>query len=92
MRIPGFPKNVRRESERSSARKITLDCYLLIDGAFLGDDREFSVGSLSTGIVCGVHGYLGLKSKGDGGKFFVKNVVYPNTPGPQKTPKAEADR
>lgn len=57
-----------------------------------GDDREFSVGSLSTGIVCGVHGYLGLKSKGDGGKFFVKNVVYPNTPGPQKTPKAEADR
>lgn len=53
---------------------------------------KFSVAALSTGIVCGVYGSLGLKSQGDGGKFFVKDCVFPLTPNPPKLPKIDTDR
>ena len=44
---------------------------------------------LPTGVVCGVYGRMGLKADGDGGKFFVEDVVFPRTPGPTTTKKEE---
>ena len=56
------------------------------------EGSKFCVASLSTGIVCGVYGSLGLKAQGDGGKFFVKDLVFPQTPNPTKLPKPDNDR
>ena len=56
------------------------------------EGSKFSVASLSTGIVCGVYGSMGQKAQGDGGKFFVKDLVFPHTPSPSKLPKTDTDR
>jgi len=54
----------------------------------------FSIAGLPTGVVCGVYGRMGLKADGDGGKFFVEDVVFPQTPGPVTQAKQpdDADR
>jgi len=54
-----------------------------------GSKGSFSVAGLPTGVVCGVYGRMGLKADGDGGKFFVEDVVFPRTPGPTTTKKEE---
>lgn len=64
----------------------------LLPAAAAEGGSKFSVASLSTGIVCGVYGSMGQKAQGDGGKFFVKDLVFPHTPSPAKLPKTDTDR
>jgi len=57
-----------------------------------GNCGKFDMAKLSSGVVCGVLGHIGRKSKGDGGKFFVEDIVFPATPSPSKVKNVGSDR
>ena len=78
------PISNRKSKFLSPEDEIILEDELQRIKLVLEAGDKLKVSSLATGIVCGVYGRIGSKSSGNGGKFFVKNMVFPMTKNPLK--------